>query len=31
VIAAAVAAADQDRSAPVVKVVFGQRERFLDA
>src|SRR3954471_13261658 len=29
--AAALAVADQDRSAPVVKVVLGERERFRDA
>src|SRR5215208_6731308 len=29
--AAALAAADQDRSAPVVKIVLGQRQRFLNA
>jgi hypothetical protein len=29
--AATLAAADEDRSAPVVKVVLGQRQRFLDA
>ena len=29
--AAALAVADQDRSAPVVEVVLGERERLLDA